>query len=135
MYFSKEDRKFSSNDTYQVESNIVRNAKVRDENGKVWGGAGGTDLIAISDPDGLMFYVEPSALTKLDTGGYTGQWGQEGRLAMLHQKELVLNPGDTENMLSAINIIRNISRIIDLNAAASASLFGPISATLLPNNE
>ena len=26
-----------------------------------------------------------------DTGGYTGAFGPEGRLAMLHEKELVLN--------------------------------------------
>ena len=37
-----------------------------------------------------------------DTGGYTGSWGPEGRLAMLHQKEIVLNAQDTENLLSAV---------------------------------
>jgi len=56
-----------------------------------------------------------------DTGGYTGEWGSEGRFAMLHEKELVLNPADTENLLSAVNLIREISSIIDLNAM-SASL-------------
>ena len=30
-------------------------------------------------------------LESLDTGGYTGAWGPNGRLALLHQKELVLN--------------------------------------------
>jgi hypothetical protein len=25
------------------------------------------------------------------TGGYTGEWGPEGKLAMLHEKELILN--------------------------------------------
>lgn len=46
---------------------------------------------------------------KYDTGGYTGAWGSEGRLAMLHQKELVLNAKDTKNMLSAVNILRTIT--------------------------
>lgn len=41
-----------------------------------------------------------------DTGGYTGAWGADGRLAMLHQKELVLNAKDTENMLKAVDILR-----------------------------
>ena len=30
-----------------------------------------------------------------DTGGYTGKWGPEGKLATLHEKELVLNKQDT----------------------------------------
>ena len=68
-----------------------------------------------------------------DTGGYTGAWGPEGRLAMLHQKELVLNAQDTENMLNAVNIIRDISRVIDLNAASSANAFGLLSTALISN--
>lgn len=45
-----------------------------------------------------------------DTGGYTGSWlGGDGRLAMLHSKELVLNAADTSNFLSAISMIREIA--------------------------
>ena len=43
-----------------------------------------------------------------DTGGYTGSWGKRGKLAVLHQKELILNEDDTKNMLRAIDILRNI---------------------------
>lgn len=43
-----------------------------------------------------------------DTGGYTGEWGEDGRLAILHQKELVLNATDTSNILSAVDIMRQI---------------------------
>ena len=49
------------------------------------------------------------------TGGYTGQWSNgdnDGRLAFLHQKELVLNSQDTENVLSAVNIVRSMSDIL-----------------------
>ena len=45
------------------------------------------------------------------TGGYTGAWANgdsEGRLAFLHQKQLVLNPEDTANMLAAVDIVRGI---------------------------
>ena len=59
-----------------------------------------------------------------NTGGYTGVWGPEGRLAMLHQKELVLNPDDTENFLAGINILREIAKMIDLQANAMASPMG-----------
>ena len=43
-----------------------------------------------------------------DTGGYTGSWNSSnGKLAMLHQKELVLNKQDTKNMLKMLQIVRN----------------------------
>ena len=48
---------------------------------------------------------------KYATGGYTGAWANgdnEGRLAFLHQKELVLNADDTANMLATVNIVRGI---------------------------
>lgn len=47
---------------------------------------------------------------EFDTGGYTGDWGtSEGRLATLHEKELVLNKEDTRNVLSAVGIMRQIA--------------------------
>ena len=46
--------------------------------------------------------------TGFDTGGYTGSWGPEGRWAMLHEKEIVLNKDDTENMLDMVNTLRDI---------------------------
>ena len=48
------------------------------------------------------------AYSKFDTGGYTGDWGTDGKLAMLHEKELVLNQQDTANMLAAIDLVRQI---------------------------
>lgn len=67
-----------------------------------------------------------------DSGGYTGDWGSDGRLAVLHQKELVLNQEDTKNMLAAVQSIRELapSMIAEMRArisgtaAASQSLFG-----------
>lgn len=79
------------------------------------------------------YYYPASGLETFKTGGYTGDWGVDGRLAMLHQKELVLNAHDTENMLNAVNIIRDISRVIDLNAASSANAFNLISSTYATN--
>lgn len=64
----------------------------------------------------------------MDTGGYTGSWGSEGRLALLHQKELVLNASDTTNMLTSVGILRQIANIIDLNALASSGGFGHLVA-------
>lgn len=56
---------------------------------------------------------------KYDTGGYTGEWGQDGKLAVLHQKELVLNASDTANMLDIVNVVRDIVQQIDAQALYS----------------
>lgn len=53
-------------------------------------------------------------LKSYDTGGYTGKWGPDGRLAMLHEKELVLNKDDTSNILAAVDLIRRLVDAIDL---------------------
>ena len=59
---------------------------------------------------GVSGWFKKKDLTAYDTGGYTGDWGSNnGRLAMLHQKELVLNAHDTKNMLNAIKIVRTIT--------------------------
>ena len=60
------------------------------------------------------------------TGGYTGTWGPEGKLAILHEKELILNQDDTQNILSTVSLIRELVSMIDAQAA-SASLFNLIS--------
>ena len=39
-------------------------------------------------------------------------------MAMLHEKELVLNKKDTENMLNAVEILRNITSTLDTNMLA-----------------
>ena len=68
-----------------------------------------------------------------DTGGYTGEWGPEGKLAILHQKELVLNAGDTENFLKSMELMGHIISVIDRNAmlaAAGLALGQPIAAAV-----
>lgn len=67
-------------------------------------------------------------ITQFASGGYTGDWGTDGRLAMLHEKELVLNKDDTANFLSAINIVRDIVKVVDMNAAISGMGIGALAA-------
>ena len=65
----------------------------------------------------------------LNTGGYTGDF-TNSKLAFLHEKELVLNQDDTENMLSAVKMVRAVSptlikqieTMLDNNAIAGANL-------------
>ena len=74
------------------------------------------------------------------TGGYTGIF-DDAKLAFLHQKELVLNQSDTENILAAVQAIRtigtdlfkSIEKSLDGNAIAAMALMGqklnPVATT------
>lgn len=67
----------------------------------------------------------------LNTGGYTGLF-DDAKLAFLHQKELVLNQSDTENILAAVQAVRtigtdlfkSIEKSLDGNAIAAMALMG-----------
>ena len=81
-------------------------------------------------------YPNKTGYYSFDTGGYTGSWGPEGRLAMLHQKEIVLNARDTENLLTAVSMIREISDKLESNALAMRylSAIGNYNAAINTNN-
>jgi TP901 family phage tail tape measure protein len=74
----------------------------------------------------------PLSIEKYDTGGYTGDWdSKDGKLAMLHEKELVLNKADTENILEAVklsranessNLMSALNNIISLQEKSLASI-------------
>ena len=85
------------------------------------------------DPGG--HWIFPGTVLKIpagfDTGGYTGDWGSSmGKFAMLHQKELVLNADDTSNMLDIVSMVRDISKMIDMNALSSMIASGLTAATV-----
>lgn len=64
-----------------------------------------------------------------DTGGYTGDWGStSGRIALLHQKELVLNQSDTKNFLAAVSTMRSIT---GLNSSVNDAIMHGISKMML----
>ena len=70
---------------------------------------------------------------KYASGGYTGEWVggsqlENGRWALLHQKELVLNEDDTKNILSAVDMVRGFSQAIDQYASTSQFALGNLSA-------
>ena len=63
------------------------------------------------------YYDKALELVKgYDTGGYTGEWGPDGRWALLHQKEIVLNAADTKNILQVVDIVRELVNQIDFNS-------------------
>ena len=85
-------------------------------------------------------WIKKAQLSGYDTGGYTGEWGSDGRLALLHQKELVLNKEDTANMLNAISIMRNITNMLGssvlgkLAAATAGGLGTEVGGDVLEQN-
>ena len=71
---------------------------------------------------GYLIGAAVGRITKFASGGYTGDWDNtSGRLAVLHQKELVLNEEDTKNVLNAVNITRAITSGVSSMAAAALS--------------
>lgn len=73
-------------------------------------------------------------ITSAATGGYTGEWGPEGKLAVLHQKEIVLNADDTENLLKSVSFVRELANMINMRAS-SASAFTLSSAGISNNSQ
>lgn len=76
---------------------------------------------AISTLAGYGSYKVSGGSTKkaasLDSGGYTGTWSNstnnaEGRMAILHEKELILNKEDTENILETVKMQRGLMESI-----------------------
>ena len=74
---------------------------------------------------GQIGFVKKNQIVGLKSGGYTGDWSDtsidkdNGKLAWLHQKELVLNANDTENMLNAVGLVRDISSLLyNMNTSA-----------------
>ena len=61
------------------------------------------------------------------TGGYTGTWAngsreENGKLAFLHQKELVLNEKDTSNFLDAIKEVKSGFNFDNITKAISSQM-------------
>ena len=85
--------------------------------------------IHVQSNDSAYGWLKKEQLSGYDTGGYTGAWGKDGKLAMLHEKELVLNKEDTKNLLNTVEIMRNItnalgSSILKQMSGMSAGGFG-----------
>lgn len=84
------------------------------------------ELVGLVDKGQLHYTKETLDKYKFNTGGYTGTWaGEAGRLALLHQKELVLNAEDTKNILNAVQVLRTIDgsvlqRLASMNGTIGA---------------
>ena len=84
--------------------------------------------IHVISGDSAFGWLREDQLSGFNTGGYTGEWGTEGKLALLHEKELVLNAVDTENLLASVQILRELTKAIDLNATWASMGIGSLNA-------
>lgn len=75
-------------------------------------------------------YLRNYYYSAFKTGGYTGSWGNTGKLGVLHEKELILNKEDTQNILSAVDIVRSINGL--MGSIGNISL--PLGKTLTNNS-
>ena len=81
------------------------------------------DTVIITPPGNLGFLsrlAQNATIAQFDTGGYTGSWGPSARLALLDEKELVLDKYDTANFLTALGVLDSILETINLNAISSS---------------
>lgn len=70
--------------------------------------------------NGKTGWVGSSYLKKFDTGGYTGDnVPKSGAMAILHNKELVLNAKQTEDILSTAKIVDSIAKLLPNNSIQS----------------
>lgn len=82
---------------------------------------------------GDLGWVKPSQLFSAKTGGYTGNWSDStfekdnGKLAFLHQKELVLNETDTANLLSVVSMVRTMTAQLKNGSLSNSFGFDSIS--------
>lgn len=76
-----------------------------------------TNNITYDEAKKLQETFNGGKIQAMATGGYTGEWtnsgnNKEGRLALLHEKELVLNAEDTKNILQTVSMQRELADIM-----------------------
>lgn len=68
---------------------------------------------ANSNPDPYKLQIGRKLIIPFKDGGYTGDWvDNDGRIAMLHKKELVLNEEQTQHILNSAKIMDSVMRMI-----------------------
>lgn len=79
--------------------------------------------------------LNSNTIARFDSGGYTGDWTEnDGKVAILHSKELILNQDDTVNMLQAMALLKTISNTIDLNAMFASGMLNNLTAPSIHSN-
>ena len=86
------------------------------------------DISKSQDGEGGETVEVPEGTATGYTGMYTGEWGSEGKVAVLHEKELLLNQGDTENFLKALEFTKQMMSVIDFQIQQASMGLGALNA-------
>jgi hypothetical protein len=79
---------------------------------------GMTVTVDTSDPTKLKTTVTfPSNTSSSADGGYTGSWGPEGKIGILHEEEMILTKDETAKFFAHLGIMESILSTLDLYAA------------------
>lgn len=57
---------------------------------------------------GDLGWVKKSQISAFKTGGYTGEWGNEGKIGILHEKEQIFNAEDTLRLKNVMDIAKQL---------------------------
>ena len=144
---------YDRNDKVKIEDGNDYVATYKLEDGKIVPNTLGTKILfspslgtikARKQQDGVWYYTTSGQGDKIwikeddiqfqsyDTGGFTGNWGPEGKLAFLHEKEIVLNAEDTQNILTTVSFVRDLASMID-SQAKTASLMNLSAYSGIPS--
>jgi len=75
-----------------------------------------TGLTITIGKDGKMTVTKEDAGSAA-TGGLTSAWGPEGKMLMVHESELILNKGETDQFFKHLEMMETILSTLDLYAA------------------
>jgi nucleoid-associated protein YgaU len=92
---------------------------------------------ANGSPDPRKLEIGRKLLIPFKSGGYTGDWsGDDGKVALLHKKELVLNERQTSDILDTAKILNKIKDVIPAIKRSSVSQkFEGLSGAVINNYE
>lgn len=93
-----------------VRASYLREAKMRNSGNRYNDQTSTLQLLkdrfgGTAEYDEIIKKLRAQGVPGFDTGGYTGEFGPEAKIGLLHEKELVLNQNDTQNLLDTIDIV------------------------------
>ena len=69
--------------------------------------------IAVKSNDSAYGWLKKHQIAKMAKGGYTGDWANtNGKLGILHEKELILNANRTQNLFKAFDSLTNPAKVV-----------------------
>lgn len=108
---------------------------------EIWRKAQSGIPLDIQSPDHMKFYnmfleiLKKNGIQKFDTGGYTGNLPSSGGLAIVDDKELILDKRETSDLLNVMKLLDKVKSIVpNIVRSSVASNLGVVGSTTNTNN-